>query len=41
MRGSRELVITGTPYLAAYRVENDAVVIVRVVHGAQRWPRKL
>jgi toxin ParE1/3/4 len=36
--GTRELVVTGTPYLVVYRVEPAAVVILRVLHGAQRWP---
>lgn len=39
--GTRELVFSGTPYLAAYRVETDAVVILAVIHGAQRWPDTL
>lgn len=36
--GSRELVGVGTPYLVVYRVE-PSVVVLRVLHGAQRWPR--
>jgi toxin ParE1/3/4 len=39
--GTRELVVSGTPYVVAYRVEQAAVVILRVLHGAQRWPRSL
>jgi plasmid stabilization system protein ParE len=31
----------GTPYVIAYRVEPDAVVILRLLHGAQNWPSKL
>jgi plasmid stabilization system protein ParE len=31
----------GTPFVIAYRVEPDAVVILRVLHGAQRWPAAL
>ena len=38
--GTRELVITGTPYLAPYGVIGDAVLILRVLHGAQRWPER-
>jgi len=38
VRGTRELVVSGTPYVIAYRVEPDAVVILRLLHGAQRWP---
>ena len=38
VRGTRELVVTGTPYVVIYRVEPAAIVILRVLHGAQRWP---
>jgi toxin ParE1/3/4 len=41
IRGTRELVVSGTPYVIAYRVEPGAVVILRLLHGAQRWPAKL
>lgn len=36
--GTRELVVTGTPYLVAYRVEAESIAILAVIHGAQRWP---
>jgi plasmid stabilization system protein ParE len=36
--GTRELVITGTPFVAVYRVRADAVEILRFLHGAQRFP---
>ncbi len=36
--GTRELVIGGTPYIAAYRVVEDDVIILRVLHGARQWP---
>jgi toxin ParE1/3/4 len=36
--GSRELVIPRTPYLLIYVVGEQRVDIVRVLHGAQRWP---
>jgi len=39
--GTRELVIARTPYIVAYRLERLAVVVLRVLHGAQRWPRVL
>jgi toxin ParE1/3/4 len=40
IKGTRELVVSGTPYVIAYRIEPDAVVILRLLHGAQRWPAK-
>lgn len=36
--GTRELVVVGTPYVVVYRIEPTAVVVLRVLHGAQRWP---
>ena len=41
VRGTRELVVTGTPFVVVYRIESDAVLILRVLHGAQRWPPEL
>lgn len=41
VKGTRELVVTGTPYVIAYRVEAETIVILRLLHGAQRWPAKL
>ena len=39
--GTRELVIAGTPFIAAYRVTRDLVMILRLLHGARRWPGTL
>ena len=36
--GTRELVVSRTPYIVAYRVRADTVDVLRVLHGAQRWP---
>lgn len=37
--GTRELVISGLPYVVVYREHQvDTVEIVRVLHGAQQWP---
>jgi addiction module RelE/StbE family toxin len=36
--GTRELVISGTPYVAAYAVSGTKIRILRVLHGAQEWP---
>ena len=37
--GTRELVVTGTPYLIPYRVHPKAIELLRVLHGRQNWPR--
>jgi toxin ParE1/3/4 len=39
--GTRDLVISGTPYIDAYRVAEDRVRILRILHGAQKWPDEL
>ena len=38
VRGTRELVLAGTPYIVVYRVGRGSVQILRVLHGARRWP---
>jgi toxin ParE1/3/4 len=38
--GTRELVISGTPYIVPYRVRGDVLEILRVFHGARKWPAK-
>jgi addiction module RelE/StbE family toxin len=35
IRGTRELVVIGTPYIVAYRVHANDVEILTVQHGAQ------
>ncbi|HVH82651.1 MAG TPA: type II toxin-antitoxin system RelE/ParE family toxin [Stellaceae bacterium] len=39
--GTRELVISGTPYIVPYRAKDDIVQIITILHGAQRWPDRL
>jgi addiction module RelE/StbE family toxin len=36
--GTRELIVTGTPYVVAYRVRENAVEVLAVIHAAQQWP---
>jgi toxin ParE1/3/4 len=36
--GTRELVISRTPYLVAYRIVGGAVLILRILHGSRQWP---
>lgn len=39
--GTRELVIAGSPFVVPYRVKADRVEILRVYHGARKWPATL
>lgn len=41
VEGTRELVVTGTPYIIPYRVREDRVEVLRVFHAARKWPPKL
>jgi len=38
VEGTRELFVVQTPHIVAYRVSEDTISILRVLHGAQRWP---
>lgn len=37
--GTRELVFP--PYVVPYRVRGNAIEVLRIFHGAQRWPDEL
>lgn len=36
---TRELVISGTPFIAVYWVTGGIVQILRILHHARRWPQ--
>lgn len=35
---TRELDITGTPYIVIYANSGDVIQVLHVLHGAQQWP---
>lgn len=35
--GTRELVISGTPYIVPYRIQKGQIEILRVFHAAMQW----
>ena len=35
---TRELTLAPLPFIIIYRVVPEAVEVVRILHGAQRWP---
>jgi toxin ParE1/3/4 len=39
--GTRELMIAGLPYVIAYLHRGDTVTVLRVLHGAMKWPKRL
>lgn len=36
---TRELVVSGTPYLVPYRIRSKRIELLRVLHGRQEWPK--
>lgn len=41
VEGTRELVVNRAPYIVGYTVREDAVVVLRVLHGARQWPDRI
>jgi toxin ParE1/3/4 len=40
VHGTRELVIADTPFILPYRVVQNTVQILRVLHGSRKWPEQ-
>jgi len=38
VHGTRELVVTNTPFVVPYRVRDESIEVLTVFHGARRWP---
>ena len=38
--GTRELVVTNTPYILPYQIRQERIEILRVYHSARKWPGK-
>lgn len=38
--GTRELVVTDTPFVVPYRVQGETVELLAVFHGARQWPER-
>ena len=39
--GTRERVLVDAPYIIAWRVEEDSVVVLRVLHTSRKWPETI
>ena len=37
--GTREITVSGTRYVVAYRVLEKMIQVLAVFHGAQKWPK--
>ena len=40
VEGTRELVLAPLPFIAVYEVHGEDVQVLRILHGAQEWPRQ-
>jgi toxin ParE1/3/4 len=38
VKTTREYVVARTPYILIYRLEAKVIVVLRLLHGAQKWP---
>ena len=38
IEGTRELVVPRTPYIVAYTVIGEQVMILSIIHASRRWP---
>lgn len=41
LTGTRELVVSGTPYIVPYRVRRERLELLAVFDGRRQWPRRL
>jgi toxin ParE1/3/4 len=39
--GTRELVVSGTPFIVPYRVRHGRLELLAVFDGRRQWPRRL
>ena len=36
--GTRELVVSGTPFIVPYRIRQNDIEVITVLHAARQWP---
>lgn len=41
LRETRELVISATPYIVAYRTDRSELTLIAIFHTSQKWPKVL
>ena len=40
LSGSREWIVSGTPYIIPYRIRADTLELLRILHASQEWPEE-
>ena len=38
LKGTRELVISRTPFIVVYRLQTHRIEVIRLLHSSQQWP---
>jgi toxin ParE1/3/4 len=38
VQGTREIAFSPLPFVAIYEVRDEEIIVLRILHGAQRWP---
>lgn len=38
LKGTRELVISHTPFIVVYRLQTHRIEVIRLLHSSQQWP---
>lgn len=38
LENTRELILPRLPYLIVYQIAEERLIVLNVLHGAQRWP---
>lgn len=41
VHNTRELIVSGTPFIIPYRVKKNKIEILRVFHSAMQWPEEI
>jgi toxin ParE1/3/4 len=41
LNGTRELVVSGTPFIIPYRVRRERLELLAVFDGLRQWPKRL
>lgn len=40
VEGTRELIVSGSPFILAYRLARKRIEILALIHAARRWPEE-
>jgi toxin ParE1/3/4 len=38
LSGTRELIVSGTPFIVIYQIRHPDIYVLRILHAARKWP---